>query len=150
LKKIWEERKVPLPDRCDPESLVLVPESALYYAALGCVDIARGEANGVGIYHGRDRLDWWVRGGQYEQKKKQGRQGLWRSKEDVEEFHRRYHTPRVEPDGRRNLRLSPTGEPIQCLVGCDFGSTTAKAVCLSLDKEILFTCYALSEGNPIE
>ena len=34
------------------------------------------------------------------------------------------------------------------LVGCDFGSTTAKAV-LSEDRE-LFSCYALSKGNPIE
>jgi predicted CoA-substrate-specific enzyme activase len=36
------------------------------------------------------------------------------------------------------------------LVGCDFGSTTAKAVCLSPEKELLFSCYALSKGNPIE
>src|SRR5258707_14601514 len=36
------------------------------------------------------------------------------------------------------------------LVGCDFGSTTAKAVCLSPDKELLYSCYALSRGNPIE
>src|SRR5260370_1895034 len=36
------------------------------------------------------------------------------------------------------------------VVGCDFGSTTAKAVCLSPDKELLFSCYALSKGNPIE
>ena len=36
------------------------------------------------------------------------------------------------------------------LVGCDFGSTTAKAVVLSLDHELLFSCYALSNGNPIE
>jgi len=35
-------------------------------------------------------------------------------------------------------------------VGCDFGSTTAKAICLSPEKELLFTCYALSKGNPIE
>lgn len=150
LRKIWEERKVPLPEGRDPESLVLVPENALYYAALGCVDIARGDANGVGIYQGRDQLDWWIREGQYEQKKEQGRQGLWKSTEDLEEFHRQYGAPSMEPGGKRNLCPSPTGERIQCLVGCDFGSTTAKAVCLSLDKEILFTCYALSAGNPIE
>jgi predicted CoA-substrate-specific enzyme activase len=36
------------------------------------------------------------------------------------------------------------------IVGCDFGSTTAKAVILSLDRELLFSCYALSKGNPIE
>jgi predicted CoA-substrate-specific enzyme activase len=36
------------------------------------------------------------------------------------------------------------------LVGCDFGSTTAKAVVLSQERELLFSCYALSNGNPIE
>src|SRR5439155_9941702 len=36
------------------------------------------------------------------------------------------------------------------LIGCDFGSTTAKAVALSHDRELLFSCYALSKGNPIE
>jgi predicted CoA-substrate-specific enzyme activase len=35
-------------------------------------------------------------------------------------------------------------------VGCDFGSTTAKAVVLSLENDLRFTCYALSKGNPIE
>jgi predicted CoA-substrate-specific enzyme activase len=36
------------------------------------------------------------------------------------------------------------------LLGCDFGSTTAKAVVLSSERELLFSCYALSNGNPIE
>jgi len=36
------------------------------------------------------------------------------------------------------------------LIGCDFGSTTAKAVVMSEERELLFSCYALSKGNPIE
>jgi predicted CoA-substrate-specific enzyme activase len=35
-------------------------------------------------------------------------------------------------------------------VGCDFGSTTAKAVVLCPERGLLFSCYALSKGNPIE
>src|SRR5213592_4322926 len=54
LREIWEERKVPLPEGRDPESLVLVPENALYYAALGCVEIGRDEPAGVGVYQGRE------------------------------------------------------------------------------------------------
>ena len=42
------------------------------------------------------------------------------------------------------------GKAAKVVVGCDFGSTTAKAVCLNADKEIVFSCYALSKGNPIE
>ena len=40
--------------------------------------------------------------------------------------------------------------PGAVLVGCDFGSTTAKAVVLSPERELLFSCYAQSNGNPIE
>ncbi len=39
-------------------------------------------------------------------------------------------------------------EPI--IVGCDFGSTTAKAVVLSSESELLYSCYTISHGNPIE
>jgi predicted CoA-substrate-specific enzyme activase len=35
-------------------------------------------------------------------------------------------------------------------LGCDFGSTTAKAVVLSPRKALLFSCYTQSQGNPIE
>jgi predicted CoA-substrate-specific enzyme activase len=47
-------------------------------------------------------------------------------------------------DSEKQKKLS------RVVVGCDFGSTTAKAVCLSPDKELVFSCYALSKGNPIE
>jgi hypothetical protein len=36
------------------------------------------------------------------------------------------------------------------LVGCALGSTTAKAVVLSSEREMLFSSYSQSEGNPIE
>jgi len=36
------------------------------------------------------------------------------------------------------------------VVGCDFGSTTAKAVVLSAERELLYSCYTPSQGNPIE
>jgi len=46
--------------------------------------------------------------------------------------------------------MAQTGRLGRVLVGCDFGSTTAKAVCLSPEKNVLYSCYALSRGNPIE
>src|SRR5262249_59079654 len=52
---------------------------------------------------------------------------------------------------------SPAGAPVsppapgaRVMIGCDFGSTTAKAAVLSDEGELLFTCYAASQGNPIE
>jgi len=35
-------------------------------------------------------------------------------------------------------------------LGCDFGSTTAKAVAMCPKGELLFSCYTQSKGNPIE
>ena len=53
----------------------------------------------------------------------------------------------LQPARRWRSKIGKLG---RVLVGCDFGSTTAKAVCLSPDKELLYSCYALSRGNPIE
>src|SRR5712691_9325705 len=53
LMKLWRERNVAPPADCHPDTLVLVPEQALYYAALGCVEIGRHEAPEAGLYQGR-------------------------------------------------------------------------------------------------
>src|SRR6201997_1167635 len=68
LGKVWLERKVPLSDDRDLSSLVRVPDNALYYAALGCVEIARCERGSGGTYLGTKKLDWWIQEGQYEDK----------------------------------------------------------------------------------
>ncbi len=72
LGKLWEQRKLALPEGRDPASLITVPAEALYYACLGCVEIGAGEADGVAVYEGRDRLRWWVEEGQQEEKAKAG------------------------------------------------------------------------------
>ena len=146
LKKLWEERRVPIPEGKDPEELVVVPENALYYAAFGCALTARTEPKDAGVYAGIDKLRWWVEEGQLEQKKKEGRRGLWRTKEELEEFRKKYE-PQVF--AYRN-RKPYEGKVEEVVIGCDFGSTTAKAVCLSREKEVLFSVYTMSKGNPIE
>ena len=146
LTKLWEERGVPLPEGKDPEDLIIVPENALYYAALGCAFTAMTEPKGEGLYRGSDKLRWWVEEGQHQQKRKEGRKGLWKTKEELEEF-RKVYEPQVF--AYRN-RKPYEGKIEKVVIGCDFGSTTAKAVCLSPEKEVLFSVYTLSKGNPIE
>jgi predicted CoA-substrate-specific enzyme activase len=148
LGKVWKERKVPLPDHQTPSTLVRVPDNALYYAALGCVEVALRENGAAGLYAGQNKLKYWIEAGQYEEKKKMGRAGLCKDDSDLTTFKEKY-------ENRKSLASPPalaTGGanlgPI--VLGCDFGSTTAKAVCLSPGKELLFSCYALSKGNPIE
>jgi predicted CoA-substrate-specific enzyme activase len=113
------------------------------------VEIGRNESNEAGSYQGRDRLRWWIEEGQHEQKKKEGRKGLWSTPEEFEEFNRRYGQT-AKADSKHDRRSAPTSDLTPCVIGCDFGSTTAKAACLSPQNEVLFTCYALSKGNPIE
>ena len=145
LAHIWHERNIELPDGRAVEDLIRVPADALYYAAQGCVEIGLREPAGVGAYTGAERLRWWIEEGQHEEKKKQGRVGLWKTPQDLESFKTAY-----SETGPSGDRVPAVMDRARVIVGCDFGSTTAKAVCLSEDKEILFSCYALSRGNPIE
>jgi len=179
LGKVWKERKVAMPDDRDPESLIRVPEDALYYAALGCIEVGLRESQSVGTYLGSKKLRWWIEEGQYEEKKKIGRGGLWKDPAELQSFLDRYSAPGGNGNGNGNGKTKGNGNgngnghgngygktrrrprvqlPIlgktsqlgPVVVGCDFGSTTAKAVCMSPDKELLFSCYALSRGNPID
>ncbi len=154
LGRIWKERKIEMPDGREPEELIIVPKDALYYAAQGCIEVGMGESASVGVYQGTKQLLWWIEEGQYEEKKKQGRGGLCDSEDNLRSFIDLYSkmdatsvgnsAPKPAQTAAQKLKLD------HVLVGCDFGSTTAKAVCLSPDKELLFSCYALSKGNPIE
>ncbi|MFN7065499.1 MAG: BadF/BadG/BcrA/BcrD ATPase family protein [Aquificaceae bacterium] len=138
LQKLWKERGVVGYDKA--QELILVPENSLYYASLGCVFTALEEEDG--IYRGHERLRWWIEEGQYEEKLREGKKGLSSSQEELGEFKRKYAYV-VEN------RIVPK-KVEEVIIGCDFGSTTAKAVCITPEKEIVFSCYALSKGNPIE
>ena len=154
LTHIWQERKIQMPNGKPPEEYITVPKDALYYAALGCVEVAMGEPHTVGIYQGTKKLQWWIEEGQYEEKKKQGRGGLSDNEESLRTFIDVYS--KMDATSSANIELKAATATVEkkkldhVVVGCDFGSTTAKAVCLWPDKELLFSCYALSKGNPIE
>jgi predicted CoA-substrate-specific enzyme activase len=145
LQKLWAERKIALPAGVAPEDLVQVPAEALYYACLGCVEIGAGEAPGVGAYQGADKLRWWIEEGQHEQKAREGAKGLAGDPRELEKFMHCYG----EPHASMATPHAPCVDaPV--IVGCDFGSTTAKAVVMGEDRRLLASCYVPSNGNPIE
>jgi predicted CoA-substrate-specific enzyme activase len=144
LTKLWAQRRIDVAGR-DPAEMVRVPAEALYYACRGCIDIGQHEAPDVGVYQGTAGLRAWVDTGQHEQKAKDGARGLVSCDTDLAQFLDGYG------DSQRAESVTAVGsraEPIA--VGCDFGSTTAKAVVLAADAKVLFSCYASSRGNPIE
>ena len=151
LKKLWKERKVPMPEGAKPEDLIQVPADALYYACLGCIEIGQADNSGVGVYLGRDKLRWWIDAGQHEQKAKDGGRGLIANQDEFRAFLSKYDRPQnVRPDADSGGSLPAHSPSDEVYLGCDFGSTTAKAVVLSPRKEQLFACYVQSKGNPIE
>jgi len=146
LIHLWRERKVVLPEHATSEALILVPDEALYYACLGCVEIGLSEAPSVGIYAGREKLQRWMEHGQWEQKSREGVKGLVRDAAELASFVQQYAVSR----NAAHVVSSPSESNDTVLVGCDFGSTTAKAVVLSTASEVLSCCYVPSNGNPIE
>jgi len=154
LNKLWQQRKIALPDDKPTEAVVHVPSEALYYACLGCVELGQQEQEGVGSYLGLERLKWWIDEGQHQQKAKDGARGLISGEGDLEQFMKLYGDPKKSLKARKpEAAPAPAADLRQTapvIVGCDFGSTTAKAVVLSLERELLFSCYVMSKGNPIE
>jgi len=142
LGKLWKERRI-APDG-DVQAHIQVPKEALYYACLGCIEIGKGEAAGVGAYAGTGKLRWWIEKGQHEQKAREGAKGLAGDPAAFESFIQCYGEPRVATSNP----VAKRGE--RAIAGCDFGSTTAKAVVLSANRELLASCYVQSNGNPIE
>jgi predicted CoA-substrate-specific enzyme activase len=146
LKNLWAQRRVRLPEGREPESLVHVPADALYYACLGCIEVGRDEPAAVGVYQGTARLTWWIEEGQHVQKARDGARGLVAGEEDLGRFLARYGRP--GPRATAPAARPAAGGPV--ILGCDFGSTTAKAVVLSPERDLLFSTYVMSKGNPIE
>jgi activator of 2-hydroxyglutaryl-CoA dehydratase len=138
LGKLWKERKID----ADPATSIQVPKEAVYYACLGCIGIAAGEPRVGRTPAGKAcPVD---REGQWEAKAKDGAKGLVKDQGELGGFMARYSTGQAHGDNHK--RTSPSA----VVVGCDFGSTTAKAVALSEENELLFSCYTPSQGNPIE
>src|SRR5207302_5351035 len=72
---IWKERKVELPPGVPVEELIIVPENAQYFAALGAVEFAKVEVQddqNLGVYQGSEQLRWYIQTGRVEEKKERG------------------------------------------------------------------------------
>ena len=142
LVRLWAERGVGLPQDLPEEELILVPEDALYYAALGCVEVAKQEVASSARYTGTDKLRWWIEEGQHEVKRNEGASALAGKTEELSQFRAQFDISRPA------LVRTRIDEPVA--IGCDFGSTTVKAVALNRDLEMVMSCYSQSKGNPIE
>ncbi|MFQ5500988.1 MAG: BadF/BadG/BcrA/BcrD ATPase family protein [Phycisphaerae bacterium] len=143
---VWKERKVPIPDQ-PIEELIIVPENAQYFAALGAVEFAKIELEedaNQGVYRGIEELEWYVSVGRLEEKKAAGGVGLCKTPEELTAFKEKYREKPWSP------KRFAAGTPVRGFIGLDGGSTSTKAALLDEELNVVAKAYQLSKGNPIE
>jgi predicted CoA-substrate-specific enzyme activase len=144
IRIMWEERGIAIPEGKTAGQLIYAPPDAEYYGALGAAEFGQEEEIQVGRYLGLSQL----RALQQGRTKGNNRAGLGmpalaRSEEEVQTFLKNYAPPPFTPP-----KFNP-GERTRGFIGIDGGSTSTKAVLLSLEGEVLARAYQLSKGNPI-
>ncbi|HEY5185184.1 MAG TPA: BadF/BadG/BcrA/BcrD ATPase family protein [Actinomycetes bacterium] len=142
IGRLWDERGVIVDDELD--AVIRVPEHALYFAALGAVELGRREPAGAVRYRGTGPLREYVEVGRLAEKARSGSRALSADDEELAAFLDRYRRPAFTPPQVR------AGEVVEAFVGLDGGSTSTKAVLLAADRSVLAKAYQLSKGNPIE
>src|SRR5262249_12280146 len=144
IPKVWEERSYPLPEGVDPKDLIKVPENAQYFAAIGAVEFGKSEEPDIGVYRGKQDLQYYIQVGRVEDKKKAGGKGLAEDERDLETFRERFRRKSFKP------AQFEAGQTVEGFIGLDGGSTSTKAVLIDRDRNVLVKTYQLSKGNPIE
>ncbi|MCA9671469.1 MAG: CoA activase [Myxococcales bacterium] len=147
IPPIWAERGVELPAGKTTEELIIVPDNAQYFAAIGAVEFAKIELEdnpNFGVYLGTESLEWYLDVGRIIEKQKAGAKGLSATDHELSQFKSKY------TKAKWSAKKYPPGSVVRGFVGVDGGSTSTKAVLVDHDKEIVCKAYQLSKGNPIE
>src|SRR5580658_8427727 len=76
IPRMWQERKVTIPEGAKPEDLIKVPQNAQYFAAMGAIEFGKSEEDCVGCYQGYEKLMHYIEYGRQEEKAKAGGKGL--------------------------------------------------------------------------
>ncbi len=140
ISELWDERSVAY-DKEALEALIIVPENAQYYAALGAVIFGEGESNHSRTFGGLTALKTLVDTGGKEANVRTD-MPLCHSKKELEAFKKVYTIPAFTPPKLIRKTI--------CYLGIDGGSTSSKAVLVDEEGRLLLKVYQLSKGNPIQ
>jgi predicted CoA-substrate-specific enzyme activase len=144
IPRMWQERKVEIPEGSKPEDLIKVPENAQYFAAIGAIEFGRSEDENIGCYRGYGDLVNYIEFGRQEEKAKSGGKGLIEDPSEFDVFKEAYRRKKFTP------AVFQKNTTIGGFIGIDGGSTSTKAVLLDENGDILCKSYQLSNGNPIQ
>ena len=121
--------------------LIIVPDNAQYYAALGAVIFGEGEANHDTSFSGLIPLKTLVDTGGTSHNQNNDAP-LVANQEELDAFRADYAI---------KVFLAPVlRKKTSCFLGIDGGSTSSKAVLVDEKGDLLLKVYQLSKGNPIE
>src|SRR5579871_5716684 len=144
IPRMWQERKVAIPEGARPEDLIKVPQNAQYFAAIGAVEFGKSEEDCIGCYRGYDQLIHYIEFGRQQEKAKSGGKGLVAEPAELEAFRQAYRRKKFTP------AVFQKGSTVAGFIGIDGGSTSTKAVLLDQHGAVLCKSYQLSNGNPIQ
>src|SRR6266700_2621118 len=131
IPRMWQERKVAVPEGSKPEDLIKVPQNAQYFAALGAIEFGRSEDDSIGCYSGYDQLIHYIEYGRQEEKTKSGGKGLVEDPTQFDVFKEAYRRKKITPAAFQQ------GSTVAGFIGIDGGSTSTKAVLLNENGDIL-------------
>jgi predicted CoA-substrate-specific enzyme activase len=144
IPQTWDERGYVYPKDVPIEELIIVPENAQYYAALGAILNGLHEDAHVGVYKGTARLLDYITNGRKERLADTAGPPLSKSEQELLAFKELYKIPDWKP-----MQLQP-GQVVRAVIGLDGGSTSSKAVLVNEESQIVCKAYQLSKGNPIQ
>jgi predicted CoA-substrate-specific enzyme activase len=144
IPRMWQERKVQIPDGAKPEDLIKVPQNAQYFAALGAIEFGKSEEDCIGCYRGYEQLVHYIDYGRQEEKAKSGGKGLVENPGELDTFKELYKRKKFTP------AVFQKNSTVGGFIGIDGGSTSTKAVLLDENGDLLCKSYQLSNGNPIQ
>src|ERR1700758_4908670 len=124
IPRMWQERKIQVPEGMKAEDLIKVPQNAQYFAALGAVEFGRSEDDCIGCYQGYDKLTRYIEFGRQEEKAKAGGKALVEEPAELEVFREAYRRKKFTP------AVFQKGSTVAGFIGIDGGSTSTKAVLL--------------------
>src|SRR5579871_5165321 len=118
IPRMWQERKVEIPEGTNPEELINVPENAQYFAALGSVEFGKEEEPAIGRYLGTEKLNYYIDYGRAEEKAASGGKGLVAEDAELVAFKSAYAKKKF------NVAEFYPGQAITGFIGIDAGSTS--------------------------
>src|ERR1700734_4038919 len=117
IPRMWQERKVAIPDGAKPEDLIKVPQNAQYFAAMGAIEFGKSEEDCVGCYQGYEKLIYYIEFGRQEEKAKAGGKALVGDPAELDVFRESYRPKKFTP------ATFQKGQTVGGFIGIDGGCT---------------------------